>query len=76
MLNPDAPLVAISKHPDVKRMLLWMKSHLEGQRMLIYYLYYQMDLKKIAETEDKVNEAQALLEILTPIAKAGCRQGC
>ena len=72
MLNPDAPLVAISKHPDVKRMLLWMKSHLEGQRLLVYYLYYQMDLKKIAETEDKVNEAQALLEILTPIAKAGC----
>ncbi|MFA5518919.1 MAG: acyl-CoA dehydrogenase [Spirochaetota bacterium] len=72
MLNPDAPLVAISKHPDVKRMLLWMKSHLEGQRLLVYYLFHQMDLKKVAESEEQVKESEALIEILTPIAKAGC----
>ncbi len=72
MLNPDAPLVAISKHPDVKRMLLWMKSHLEGQRLLVYFLFHQMDLKKVAESEEQVKEAEALIEILTPIAKAGC----
>jgi len=29
MLNPEAPLVPIIQHPDVVRMLLWMKSHLE-----------------------------------------------
>ena len=46
MLNPDAPGVTISHHPDVKRMLLWMKSHLEGQRILIYFLYNQQDISK------------------------------
>jgi hypothetical protein len=72
MLNPDAPLVTISKHPDVKRMLLWMKSHLEGQRILCYYLYKNIDLANIAPDETARKEAQALVEILTPICKAGC----
>ena len=38
MLNPEAKSVTISQHPDVKRMLLWMKSHVEGMRFLTYYL--------------------------------------
>ncbi len=71
MLNPDAPLVSISKHPDIKRMLLWMKSHLEGQRILLYFLYMQQDLEKDPD-EAVRKEATALLEILVPICKAGC----
>ena len=38
LLNPEAKGVPIIQHPDVKRMLLWMKSHVEGMRMLAYYL--------------------------------------
>ncbi len=71
MLNPDAPLVSISKHPDVKRMLLWMKSHLEGQRILIDYLFMQKDLALDPDPVVK-KEADAMLEILVPICKAGC----
>ena len=37
MKNPDAPRVPIIRHPDVRRMLLWMKSHVEGMRALVYF---------------------------------------
>jgi len=72
MLNPDAPSVAISRHPDVKRMLLWMKSHIEGQRILIYYLYGQQDFIVADSDETVKKEAQALMDFLIPICKAGC----
>ena len=72
MLNPDAPGVTIVNHPDVKRMLLWMKSHLEGQRALIYFMYNQFDIIRGSADEADKKEANALIEILTPICKAGC----
>ncbi len=71
MLNPEAKGVPIVQHPDVKRMLLWMKSHVEGQRQLIYFLYQNYEFGKLLEG-DEAKEAQALVEILTPIEKAGC----
>jgi hypothetical protein len=72
MLNPDAQGVTIVNHPDVKRMLLWMKSHLEGQRALIYFMYNQFDIIRGSASDDDKKEANALVEILTPICKAGC----
>jgi alkylation response protein AidB-like acyl-CoA dehydrogenase len=70
MLNPDAPKVSIIQHPDVKRMLLWMKSYVEGMRLLTYYVGYQEDLAHALDGEAK-KEAQAMIEILIPITKAG-----
>jgi len=35
--NPSAPRVPIIQHIDVRRMLLWMKSNVEGMRALMYY---------------------------------------
>jgi len=72
MLNPDAPSVSIVNHPDVKRMLLWMKSHLEGQRALILFMYNQFDIVNGSADEEAKKEAKAIIEILTPICKAGC----
>ena len=71
MMNPEAKGVAISQHPDVKRMLLYMKSHIEGERMLIYYLYKNYDLSRLLDG-DAAKEALALVEIITPVEKAGC----
>ncbi len=71
MLNPEAPLVSIVQHPDVLRMLLWMKSHLEGQRMLTYFMFYNIDLGTVLDG-DAAKEAAGLVELLTPICKAGC----
>jgi len=74
MLNPEATGVTIVNHPDVKRMLLWMKSHLEGQRMLIYYMFSQIDLAERIHEKDsqEAKEAHGLCELLVPICKAGC----
>jgi len=55
----------------VKRMLLWMKGYVEGMRMLNYYLAHNATLIEVLDGEAK-KEAQAIVEILIPIAKAGC----
>jgi len=70
MLNPDAPKVTIINHPDVKRMLLSMKSKVEAMRTLTYLCAMQVDLTHCEQGEAK-NEAQGLLELLIPICKAG-----
>ena len=70
MLDPSAEKAAIIDHPDVKRMLFWMKSHVEGMRMLTYYLALCIDRAGI-ETGDGAADAHALVELLVPICKAG-----
>ncbi len=70
MLNPEAESVAISQHPDVKRMLLSMKSKVEAMRTLTYLSGILFDYEIAAEGEEK-EEAAALLEFLIPITKAG-----
>jgi hypothetical protein len=70
MFDPAAPKVPIIQHPDVMRMLLWMKSCVEGQRMLSYYVSQQIDLQKLLEG-DAAREAKALADILIPVVKAG-----
>jgi len=71
MLNPNALKVAIIEHPDVKRMLLSMKSIVEGMRMLTYYLSYNLDTAMSSSSPDEVKECMGAVEILTPIVKAG-----
>ena len=71
MLNPGAPKVAIIEHPDVKRMLLYMKSTIEGMRMLTLFLAYNEDIMYSSSATEEVKEATAIVEILTPIVKAG-----
>ena len=71
MLNDGAPKVAIIEHPDVKRMLLYMKSTVEGMRMLTLYLAYNQDIVLSSADAEELKEAKAVIEILTPIVKAG-----
>ncbi|MBN2402932.1 MAG: acyl-CoA dehydrogenase [Spirochaetes bacterium] len=66
----NAPMVSIIEHPDVQRMLLWMKSHVEGMRMLAYFLSRSLDLSRV-EKGDEAKTNLALLDLLTPIHKAG-----
>ncbi len=70
MLNPEAKGTQIINHPDVKRMLLSMKSRVEGMRSLTYYLAYQHDVAHV-ETGELAEEAKALVDFLIPINKAG-----
>jgi hypothetical protein len=63
--------VPIIEHVDVKRMLLYMKSMVEGMRMLTYYLCYNQDVMEASKDAAEKEEATAFVELLTPIAKAG-----
>ncbi|MCY1526191.1 3-methylmercaptopropionyl-CoA dehydrogenase [compost metagenome] len=60
----------IIHHPDVRRMLLTMKAMTEGGRAFACYVGQQLDLAKFAEDADEREHAQALVALLTPVAKA------
>lgn len=70
MLDPNTPQVPIIEHPDVRRMLLWMKSYIEGMRMLTYFLGKNLDVAALDPGEDG-RDARALTELLIPLCKAG-----
>jgi 3-(methylsulfanyl)propanoyl-CoA dehydrogenase len=64
---------AIVHHPDVKRMLLTMKSSVEAMRALALYAAFQLDLASFGE---KSGRAAALTraELLIPIVKGWCTE--
>src|SRR5690348_8772288 len=64
----------IIQHPDVKRMLLMMKSQTEASRALTLYTAMQLDLA--AASPDAGVRAAALSrgELLTPIVKGWCTE--
>jgi alkylation response protein AidB-like acyl-CoA dehydrogenase len=68
--TPNASGVTIVKHPDVKRMLLWMKSYVEGTRMLMLYTALNLDLSHAAKGPE-AEEAAGLVNLLIPICKGG-----
>ncbi len=72
MKNPDAPQVPIIQHPDVRRMLLWMKSNTESMRAMAHFCALSADMEHIAESEEEKDKWLGNLEILTPILKAYC----
>ena len=61
----------IIAHPDVRRMLLFMRSHIEAMRALAVYNAAAIDLSRALDGD----EAEAwgeIAELLTPITKAWC----
>jgi len=72
--SPDA--VAIIEHPDVRRMLLSMKSQTEATRALAYYVAAQLDVaNRHTDTETRA-AAQARVDLLTPVVKAWGSDTC
>ena len=68
--NPEAPQVPIIQHPDVRRMLLKMKSYVEGMRSLTYFTAFCFDTIECTESEKEKEHYVRLVEILTPVVKA------
>ena len=62
--------VAIINHPDVRRMLMDIRSQTEAMRALAYDTAVQFDIAKRHTDADTRNEAKAKLDLLTPIVKA------
>ena len=64
----DGP-ASILHHPDVKRMLLTMKSHTEAMRALALYAAYLLDLGERHADETIAEGAAARAALLIPIVK-------
>jgi len=67
--NPDGPADPILVHPDVRRMLLTQRAIAEGSRAFLFFLALQGDIMR-AGNEEQAKQADNLMALLTPIAKA------
>mgnify|MGYP000232893621 CR=1 FL=1 len=73
LAGPQAPEKAadpIIVHPDVRRMLLRQKATIEGGRALAYFTSMQLDIAHKAATEEERQQADDMVQLLTPIVKA------
>lgn len=68
--DPSAPRVPIIKHPDVRRMLMFMKSSTEGMRALLYLAAYCADRVRTAVSEEERERFQGFVDLLIPVCKA------
>ena len=64
----------ILHHPDVRRMLMDMKSRTEAGRALAYYVAGCMDRAKSHSDAGVRGANQARLELLTPVVKGWCTE--
>ncbi|MFN0039531.1 MAG: acyl-CoA dehydrogenase [Burkholderiales bacterium] len=74
--DPGAPQIKIIEHADVKRMLLAQKAYAEGALALCLVCARLVDDSRTAGEDRRRREAELLLEMLTPIAKAWPSQYC
>ena len=65
----SAPSVAIIKHPDVRRNLLWMKSYVDGMRSFLYYMTRCGSQAIITDSAEEQEKYGDLFSMLTPIVK-------
>ncbi len=72
--DADAPQAPIISHPDVRRMLMWMKSHVDGMRSLLYYAAYLFDKSACARNAADKERYEGLAGLLTPVVKAYCSE--
>ena len=71
--QPTGPAPIIN-HPDVKRMLLTMKSATEAARALSLYAAMQLDIAAHSPDEKQRTAAQARGDLLIPIVKGWCTE--
>jgi alkylation response protein AidB-like acyl-CoA dehydrogenase len=64
--------VPIIDHPDVRRMLLWMKAMVDGMRSMIYAGAFWADLSNELPDEAQRSHYADLVDFMTPIIKAYC----
>jgi butyryl-CoA dehydrogenase len=66
--DPTVPQAPIIEHPDVKRMLLFQRSVVEGSLALLMQCGKYADLADVLIGEEK-EKNELLLDLLTPVAK-------
>ncbi len=70
MKDADAPRVPIIQHPDVRRMLMSMKSSTEGLRSMMYLTAYCLDRARAAEAEEDKQLFEGYADLLVPVCKS------
>ena len=65
---------AIVGHPDVKRMLLTMKSCIQAMRALALYAAFELDIAENDPDGERCLHAQARVNLLIPIVKGWCTE--
>ncbi len=66
--------VTIIHHPDVRRMLMSMKSQIEAMRALAYYAAATLDISKHHADAAEKRRHQAVIDLLIPVVKAWCTE--
>ncbi|MCX7172710.1 MAG: acyl-CoA dehydrogenase, partial [Proteobacteria bacterium] len=74
--DPATPQIALIEHMDVKRLLLQQKSYVEGSMALVLYCARLIDERTLIEDEERREELDLLMDILTPIAKSWPSEFC
>ena len=78
-IQSRAPTGAVAKdkaadpiivHPDVRRMLMTMRAFNEGGRAFSTYVAKWLDIAKFSDDAETKQHADAMLALLTPVAKA------
>jgi len=64
-----APSVPIIEHPDVRRMLMTMKTYVEGMRSLLYFIGLCDDRMHLSTDEEEKAALKGLVDLLIPVAK-------
>ncbi len=67
--QPDKPADSLMVHPDIRRMLLEIRSFNEAARALMIYSTLKADVAHRAADEKERKEADEALSLLTPVMK-------
>ena len=70
--RPDAskPADPIIYHPEIRRMLLKIRSQVEGARMMAVYAGHKVDVMEKSADDDAKSEATETVALFTPVIKA------
>ena len=68
--NKDGETDLIIKHADIRRSLMNMKSIIEGQRSLAFWLSQQVDVSLNHSNENIRKEADEMVSLMTPVVKS------
>jgi hypothetical protein len=71
-LQADQAADPIIVHPDVRRMLLTMRSNIVAGRALSMYAAMQLDISRFHPEPGARNKAEQLVALLIPVQKAYC----
>jgi len=70
MTDKTAPRVTVTRHPDVRRLLMLQKAYSEGMRALVLYTASVQDAVQVAEHAGQTDDAAIRLnDLLLPIVK-------